>query len=91
METKIKEKRIEELNSIISEKEINSVWEESGAFFGEEEDRRKILAESLLKVVCGYANGAMSNHLLRKFGLVTKQRGVIKQKGQMYLSAFYLS
>ncbi len=76
-----KENQIMEIDQMITDKELESVFAHSN--FGSS-SKRDIVRYALLKVSCGYHNGHTSHCIIRELGLITKSLELTK-KGKEYL------
>ena len=74
--------KLNEVDYIITDQQLTKAFK--GTNYGMNPNYRKIVDNGLLKVACGYYNGATTSHVLIELGLVSKGCGITK-KGRTYL------
>ena len=52
------------------------------------EEKKKVLAECILKIFCGYRDSHTATQITKSLGLMT-QKGTITKRGKDYLVDFY--
>lgn len=52
------------------------------------EEKKKVLAECIVKIFCGYSDSATAIQIAMSMGLMTK-KGTITKRGKEYLVEFY--
>lgn len=70
----------------ISDEAITAAW--GNANFGENIDKREIIANALLKYACGYVTGRTIECICAELKLIGKTRNLTKL-GKQYLYTFY--
>jgi hypothetical protein len=81
-------KNIQDLEKIVSDTEIESVW--GNADFGPDVTKREIIALGVLKYASGYHTGNTLQSILKQLGLLTIKLHLTK-KGKAYLWSAYSS
>jgi hypothetical protein len=76
-----------ELQRIVSDADIDSAW--GNADFGQPENKRKIIANALLKYASGYLTGITIYHICKDLSLVGNTARLTK-KGRLYLYTYFV-
>jgi hypothetical protein len=77
-------------SGIVSDEEIDNAW--GNANFGDRTNKRHIIADTLLKYVCGYSSGHTIGEICKELGLISSMFAdspIITKKGVSYLFGFY--
>ena len=80
------ELRLEQLQKMVSDKDVTDIFH--GTNFGKQRDRRKIIADTLLKFAGGFSSGHTALICCIELGLLLKRKDnkiFLTKKGRRYL------